>query len=59
VAPSRLLAQLGITAPIASATNEIQLVGPVEATKLKLNAESIQKLNEVSVRKVAIGAVAG
>jgi hypothetical protein len=31
----------------------------VEATKLKLDAESIRKLNEVSARKVAAEAVAG
>jgi aryl-alcohol dehydrogenase-like predicted oxidoreductase len=52
VALAWLLAQPGITAPIASATNETQLADLVEATKLKLDAESIQKLNEVSDRKV-------
>ena len=52
VALAWLLAQPGTTAPIASATNEKQLADLIEATKLKLGAESIQKLNEVSVRKV-------
>jgi aryl-alcohol dehydrogenase-like predicted oxidoreductase len=59
VALAWLLAQPGITSPIASATNEKQLVDLVEATKLKLDAESIQKLNEVSARKVAAEALAG
>ena len=59
VALAWLLAKPGITAPIASATNEKQLADLVEATKLKLDAESIQKLNEVSVRKAAVGAAAG
>jgi len=59
VALAWLLAQPGITAPIASATNEKQLVDLVEATKLKLGAESIQKLNGVSVRKVPAETVTG
>jgi aryl-alcohol dehydrogenase-like predicted oxidoreductase len=59
VALAWLLAQPGITAPIASATNEKQLADLVEAAKLKLDAESIQKLNEVSARKVAAEALAG
>jgi len=59
VALAWLIAQPGVTAPIASATNEKQLVDLAEATKLKLEAESMQKLNEVSVRKVAAEAVAG
>jgi aryl-alcohol dehydrogenase-like predicted oxidoreductase len=46
-----LIAQPGITAPIASATNEKQLADLVEATKLTLDAESIQKLNETSAPK--------
>jgi aryl-alcohol dehydrogenase-like predicted oxidoreductase len=48
VALAWLLAQPGVTAPIASATNEQQLVDLMEATKLNLDAESIQKLNDVS-----------
>ncbi len=59
VALAWLLAQPGITAPIASATNEKQLADLAEATKLKLDAASIQKLNKVSARKVATEAVAG
>jgi aryl-alcohol dehydrogenase-like predicted oxidoreductase len=59
VALAWLIAQPGITAPIASATNQKQLTDLVEATKLKLDAESIRKLNEVSARKVAAEAVAG
>ena len=52
VALAWLIAQPGITAPIASATNANQLVDLVEATKLKLDTESIQKLNGVSARQV-------
>jgi aryl-alcohol dehydrogenase-like predicted oxidoreductase len=51
VALAWLIAQPGITAPIASATNEKQLADLVEATKLKLDADSIQKLNEASAPK--------
>ncbi len=51
VALAWLLAQPGITAPIASATNERQLADLAEATKLKLDAESIRKLNAASARK--------
>jgi len=59
VALAWLLAQPGITAPIASATNEKQLADLIEAAKLKLDAESIQKLNAVSARKVAAESLAG
>jgi aryl-alcohol dehydrogenase-like predicted oxidoreductase len=59
VALAWLLAQPGITAPIASATNEKQLADLAEAAKLKLDARSIQKLDEVSARKVAAEALAG
>jgi aryl-alcohol dehydrogenase-like predicted oxidoreductase len=52
VALAWLLAQPGITAPIASATNDKQLVDLAEAANLKLDAESIQKLNAASDRKV-------
>jgi aryl-alcohol dehydrogenase-like predicted oxidoreductase len=48
VALAWLLAQPGITAPIASATNAKQFADLVEATKLKLDAASIQKLNQAS-----------
>ncbi|MGB6686519.1 MAG: aldo/keto reductase [Terracidiphilus sp.] len=53
-----LLAQPGITAPIASATNEQQLADLAEAAKLKLDPESIEKLDAVSARKVAAEASA-
>ncbi|MGA2170326.1 MAG: aldo/keto reductase [Terracidiphilus sp.] len=59
VALAWLLAQPGITAPIASATNEKQLADLAEATKLKLDAESIKKLNAASARKSEAEAVAG
>jgi aryl-alcohol dehydrogenase-like predicted oxidoreductase len=59
VALAWLLAQPGITAPIASATNEKQLVDLAEAAKLKLDAESIQRLNKVSARENAAEALAG
>jgi aryl-alcohol dehydrogenase-like predicted oxidoreductase len=48
VALAWLLARPGVTAPIGSATNEKQLADLAEATKLKLDAESIQKLNAAS-----------
>jgi aryl-alcohol dehydrogenase-like predicted oxidoreductase len=48
VALAWLLARPGVTAPIASATNEKQLADLAAAAKLKLDAESIQKLNAVS-----------
>jgi aryl-alcohol dehydrogenase-like predicted oxidoreductase len=51
VALAWLLAQPRLTAPIASATNEKQLTDLVEATKLTLDAKSIQKLNEASAPK--------
>jgi len=59
VALAWLLAQPGVTAPIASATNEKQLSDLAEATRLKLDSASIRKLNEVSAREVAAEAVAG
>lgn len=45
-----LIAQPGITAPIASATTESQLQDLVEATKLNLQPGSIEKLTSVSAR---------
>jgi aryl-alcohol dehydrogenase-like predicted oxidoreductase len=56
VALAWLIAQPGITAPIASATNDKQLNDLAEAAKLKLDRESIEKLNEASARKVAASA---
>ena len=51
VALAWLIAQPGITAPIASATNDRQLNDLSEAAKLKLDRESIEKLNEASTKK--------
>jgi aryl-alcohol dehydrogenase-like predicted oxidoreductase len=51
VALAWLIAQPGVTAPIASATNDKQLNDLAEAAKLKLDRESIQKLNDASARK--------
>jgi aryl-alcohol dehydrogenase-like predicted oxidoreductase len=48
VALAWLLAQPGVTAPIASATNDKQLDDLVAAAELKLNQADIQRLNEVS-----------
>jgi len=59
VALAWLIAQPEITAPIVSATNDKQLNDLAEAAKLKLDAESIRKLDEVSARKVAAEALAG
>jgi len=56
VALAWLIAQPGITAPIASATNGSQLNDFAEAAKLKLDAASIEKLNEASAKKAAAGA---
>lgn len=52
VALAWLTAQPGITAPIASATNDKQLNDLAEAAKLKLDREAIEKLNEASAWKV-------
>ena len=56
VALAWLIAQPGITAPIASATNDKQLHDLADAATLKLDRESIEKLNEASARKVEAGA---
>jgi aryl-alcohol dehydrogenase-like predicted oxidoreductase len=53
VALAWLIAQPGITAPIASATNEKQLLDLAEATKLKLDEASLEKLNEASSKNAA------
>jgi aryl-alcohol dehydrogenase-like predicted oxidoreductase len=50
VALAWLLAQPGVTAPIASATNEKQFADLVEAAKLELDADSIKRLNQASVQ---------
>lgn len=51
VALAWLIAQPGITAPIASATNDKQLNDLAEAAKVKLDAALIQKLNDASAKK--------
>lgn len=51
VALAWLIAQPGITSPIASATNEKQFADLVEATKLTLDAEMLKKLTAVSTEK--------
>lgn len=48
VALAWLIARPGITAPIASATNVDQLADLVAATRLKLDAASIELLNQAS-----------
>ncbi|GGG99213.1 aldo/keto reductase [Silvibacterium dinghuense] len=53
VALAWLIAQPGITAPIASATKEKHLTDLVEATKLSLSKGDIEKLNTVSNGKIA------
>ena len=53
VALAWLTAQPGITAPIASATNDNQLNDLAEAAKLKLDRSSIEKLSDASVKKAA------
>ena len=56
VALAWLMAQPGVTAPIASATNDRQLQDLAEAAELTLDQASIEKLNEASARKAAAGA---
>lgn len=56
VALAWLMDQPGITAPIASATSDQQLNDLAEAAKLKLDRESIQKLNEASSKQATAGA---
>lgn len=53
VALAWLTAQPGITAPIASATNDKQLNDLAEAARLKLDRASIEKLSEASAKKAA------
>ncbi len=53
VALAWLLAQPGVTAPIASATSEKQLEDLIAAPKLKLSPEAIKKLNDVSAPDAA------
>ena len=53
VALAWLMVQPGVTAPIASATNDKHLTDLIEATKLKLDHASIEKLNAVSTPTAA------
>ncbi|MFT4113666.1 aldo/keto reductase [Silvibacterium sp.] len=53
VALAWLIAQPGVTAPIASATSEKHLTDLVEATRLTLHAGDIEKLNAVSAKPIA------
>ncbi|HLN00088.1 MAG TPA: aldo/keto reductase [Bryobacteraceae bacterium] len=55
VALAWLLARPSITAPIASATSVEQLHDLVDATNLKLDAESIELLNQASAWTAATG----
>jgi aryl-alcohol dehydrogenase-like predicted oxidoreductase len=48
VALAWLLAQPGVTAPIASATSEKQVADLAASAELKLDATSIEKLDKVS-----------
>jgi aryl-alcohol dehydrogenase-like predicted oxidoreductase len=50
VALAWLLAQPGVTAPIASATNEKQFADLVEAAKLELDPDSITKLSQATAQ---------
>jgi aryl-alcohol dehydrogenase-like predicted oxidoreductase len=56
VALAWLIVQPGVTSPIASATSEKHLTDLVEATKLTLDRNSIEKLNAVSSAKAAVHA---
>lgn len=51
VALAWLLAQPGVTAPIASATSDYQLDELVAAASLELTAAEVERLNDVSARK--------
>jgi aryl-alcohol dehydrogenase-like predicted oxidoreductase len=53
VALAWLMVQPGITAPIASATSDHHLTDLIEATRLKLDHASIEKLNAVSTPTAA------
>jgi aryl-alcohol dehydrogenase-like predicted oxidoreductase len=54
VALAWLMEQPGVTAPIASATNEKHLADLIEATRLKLDHASLEKLNAVSTPVTAV-----
>lgn len=52
-----IIARPGVTAPIASATNLDQLNDLVEATRLQLDREAVELLNEASARTEALSPV--
>jgi aryl-alcohol dehydrogenase-like predicted oxidoreductase len=54
VALAWLMVQPGVTAPIASATSDKHLTDLIEATKLKLDHASLEKLNTVSAPAAAV-----
>ncbi len=56
VALAWLMVQPGVTAPIASATSDKHLTDLIEATKLKLDHASIERLNAVSAPAAAVKA---
>jgi aryl-alcohol dehydrogenase-like predicted oxidoreductase len=56
VALAWLMVQPGVTAPIASATNEKHLTDLIEATRLKLDHASMEKLAAVSAPATAVKA---
>jgi aryl-alcohol dehydrogenase-like predicted oxidoreductase len=56
VALAWLMVQPGVTAPIASATSDKHLIDLIEATKLKLDHASLEKLNTVSAPAAAVKA---
>ncbi len=56
VALAWLIAQPGITAPIASATSESQFLTLVAATQLQLDPASIERLNQAGAAQPAVSA---
>ena len=56
VALAWLMIQPGVTAPIASATSDKHLTDLIEATKLKLDHASVERLNAVSAPAAAVKA---
>jgi hypothetical protein len=54
VALAWLMEQPGVTAPIASATKDEHLTDLIEATRLKLDHASLEKLNTVSAPVTAV-----
>ncbi len=56
VALAWLMVQPGVTAPIASATSDKHLIDLIEATRLKLDRASLERLNTVSAPAAAVKA---